>query len=590
MPQRPGPPSPNLLSPTPRDDDAASLRSLSEQESDSEDDEVLRAARSTLEIARHDRTVLEEEEETEKLLVRKQSPAAKLRRIFSPSLGPVRIGKKERRRRRREAEAFGHPRGRNGPYREGDLMFEVEEGVADEDSDVSSLSSAVADHKEFDDWQYRRSLDRHRWVRLSLVFAAIIILFFLLLLGAYKASSNSGTHRGEEKVLLSNGTALFAPTTILISLDGFRADYLDRQLTPTLNSLIAQGVSPPYMTPSFPSITFPNHYTLVTGLYPESHGVIANDFWDPDLNEEFKIKPEVVTDAKWYQAEPLWNTAEKQGVRSAIHMWPGSEAHIGNMDPTFWSTFNGSEPLHRKVSKVLGYLDFPGEESEPDIEKLRPQFIAVYVPDVDRAGHKYGPNSTEIRGVISEADKMVADILHGLEVRNLTNIVNIVVVSDHGMATTSTKRTVQLEDMIDLDLVEHIDGWPLRGLRPKRPEDLRIIKQQLAERARNFSDGVEVYSREAMPARYHFSNNNRIAPIWVIPKAGWAVVERPDFDVKEALEKNIIYRPRGIHGYDNEHPLMRAIFIARGPAFPHAPNSRLEVFRKNPLCEIRGCC
>jgi predicted AlkP superfamily pyrophosphatase or phosphodiesterase len=261
-------------------------------------------------------------------------------------------------------------------------------------------------------------------------------------------------------------------------------------------------------------------------------------------------------------------------------MWPGSEAHIGQIDPTFYDKYNGSELLSRKVDRLMGFLDLPGEESEPGVEKLRPQFIATYVPNVDTAGHKYGPNSTEIRQVISNADSMLADILHGLEARNLTDIVNIVVVSDHGMATTSYKRTIQLEDLIDIDLVEHIDGWPLRGLRPKRPEDLEILKSQLAERAKNFSDGIDVYTRETMPGRYHFSNNDRIAPLWVIPKTGWAVVERPDFDAKEAMEKEIVYNPRGIHGYDNQHPLMRAIFVARGPAFPHPPNSRVEVFRK----------
>lgn len=333
------------------------------------------------------------------------------------------------------------------------------------------------------------------------------------------------------------------------------------------------------MLPSFPSVTFPNHFTLVTGLYPESHGIVGNSFWDPTFQEEFVVEPHVVSQPKWWKAEPVWVTSEKQGVRTAIHMWPGSEAHIGGIDPTFYDKFNGSESLSRKVDRILQLLDLPGEESDYE-DKKRPQLIAAYVPDVDAAGHKYGPNSTEIRGTIASADAMLASLLDGLQARNLTDIVNIVVVSDHGMATTSTRRLVQLEDLVDLDLVEHIDGWPLRGLRPKRPEDLQILQGQLIERAKNFSDGVEVYTRQTMPERYHFLNSERIAPLWVIPKTGWAVVERPEFDAKEALRTGKVYSPRGIHGYDNEHPLMRAIFIARGPAFPHQPNSRLEVFRK----------
>lgn len=416
------------------------------------------------------------------------------------------------------------------------------------------------------------------------IFAIIAVLFSILLLGAYKASSGFRATRAHPQPLLSNGTALFAPTTILISLDGFRADFLDRGLTPALNSLIANGVSPQYMHPSFPSVTFPNHFTLVTGLYPESHGVVGNTFWDPELEEEFiNTDPSVSMQPKWWNAEPLWATAEKQGIRSGIHMWPGSEAHIGDQEPSYVDNYNGSEVLSRKVNRVLELLDLPGAEDDSHLIPERPQFIVAYVPDVDQDGHLYGPNSTEIRSTIAHADEMVAGVVAGLESRNLTDLVNIVVVSDHGMATTSNERLVQLDDLIDLDLVQHLDGWPSRGIRPKRPEDLSILQEQLEKAASDYAHAVEIYTRETMPERYHMSNNDRIAPLWVIPKTGWAIVERPEFDVQEALKTGEVYHPRGIHGYDHEHPLMRAIFIARGPAFPHTPNSRLDVFRKSLL-------
>ena len=387
--------------------------------------------------------------------------------------------------------------------------------------------------------------------------------------------------------MLSNGTALFGPTTILISLDGFRADFLDRGLTPSLNALIANGVSPQYMHPSFPSVTFPNHFTLVTGLYPESHGVVGNTFWDPKFQEEFYYThPAVSMQPKWWNAEPLWVTAERQGVRSGIHMWPGSEAHIGDLEPSYVDKYNGSEVLSRKVDRILEFLDLPGAEDESNVMPERPQFIAAYVPDVDKDGHTHGPNSTEIRTTIARADKMVGGIMAGLKSRNLTDVVNLVVVSDHGMATTSNERLVQLEDLIDLSLVAHLDGWPSRGIRPKRLEDLEILREQLENAAPQYEHAVEIYTKDSMPKRYHFSNNDRIAPLWVIPKTGWAIVERPEFDVKKALETGQVYYPRGIHGYDHEHPLMRAIFIARGPAFPHSPNSRLGVFRKSPYQQI----
>lgn len=409
------------------------------------------------------------------------------------------------------------------------------------------------------------------------------MLFLIFVLGAYKASSGfRASHHTQN--LLSNGTSLFAPTTILVSLDGFRADFLNRGLTPRLNSFIAEGISPKYMLPSFPSVTFPNHFTLVTGLYPESHGVVGNTFWDPELDEDFYYTdPERSLQPKWWKAEPIWVTAESQGVRTAIHMWPGSEAHIGDFEPSFVDKFNGSEALPRKVDRILELLDLPGQNDTgilPDSE-IRPQFIAAYVPDVDSDGHKFGPNSTEIRTTIESADQMLEDLFRGLEDRNLTDVVNVVVVSDHGMATTSTERLVQLEDLVDLDLIDRLDGWPLRGLRPKDPADLPILEDQLMESSKDYPDSIEVYSRETMPERYHFSDNDRIAPLWVIPKTGWAIVERPDFDVEEALKAGDVYHPRGVHGYDHEHPLMRAIFVAHGPSFIHKPNSRVEVFRKS---------
>ncbi|KNG83060.1 type I phosphodiesterase / nucleotide pyrophosphatase family protein [Aspergillus nomiae NRRL 13137] len=570
MPTRRDIPSHSLLSPGDYDEDAESLRSPSEQDSDSEDDEFLRRSRTTLELAEHDRMVLNDEEETEKLLIR-GGPTHGLRRIFSLA---AQVGQHEK------------------MTDSGELMFEMEEGHREDDeSSLLSRSSSDLD-RQLKEYGGDERPQRVSWLKLALVFAAIFVLFLIFLLGAYKASTSFRTTKASQ-TLLSNGTALFAPTTILISLDGFRADFLNRGLTPTLNKFIAEGVSPQYMLPSFPSVTFPNHFTLVTGLYPESHGIVGNTFWDPELQEEFYYThPSVSMQPKWWNAEPLWMAAENQGIKTAIHMWPGSEAHIGGVEPTMLDKYNGSEALPRKANRILEFLDMSGLEDESGVVSDRPQFIAAYVPNVDADGHKYGPNSTEIRGTISEVDEMLGSLFAGLQDRNLTDIVNIVIVSDHGMATTATERLVQLDDLIDLSLVDRIDGWPLRGLRPKRPEDLETLQKQLESVAVNYSHALEIYTRETMPERYHFTNNDRIAPLWVIPKTGWAVVERPDFDAHSALEKGEVYHPRGVHGYDHEHSLMRAIFIARGPAFPHQPNSRVEVFQNinvyNIICDTLG--
>lgn len=466
------------------------------------------------------------------------------------------------------------------------------------DGSSSGESSDREDSDEVDrrgllhltDTKAKRSRNCRRWL---FIYTLVAVAFAILVLLAWKLSMGRGKLINSQR-FVSNGTALFAPTTIIISLDGFRADFLNRGLTPRLNAFIREGISPLYMLPSFPSVTFPNHYTLATGLYPESHGVVGNTFWDPVVQEEFYYTdPDRSLDPKWWMGEPFWVTAEKQGIRTAIHMWPGSEAHILGIEPSFLDKYNGKEKLPKKVERIFELLDKPGrEDPRADIVDLRPQIIAAYVPNVDSDGHKYGPNSTEIRSTIKMADDMVDQIFKGLEERNLTHIVNVIVVSDHGMATTDISRLVQLEDFVDLDKIEQIDGWPLVGLRPKNPNDTREIYDGLVEKTKN-NPNLDVYLRDVnMPERYHFSRNDRIAPLWIIPKTGWAIVRLDDMNLQEAKAMGAVYHPRGLHGYDHEHPLMRAIFIARGPAFPHPPNSQLKVFQNievyNILCDSVG--
>jgi predicted AlkP superfamily pyrophosphatase or phosphodiesterase len=467
---------------------------------------------------------------------------------------------------------------------DGELMYEMEEGGM-KDGSSTGESSDRDDSDELDrknllhvsDINSKRGRSCRRWL---LLYAIIAVAFAILVLVAWKLSIERRSSR-HGPGLVSNGTALFAPTTIIISLDGFRADFLNRGLSPRLNAFVKEGVSPPYMLPSFPSVTFPNHYTLATGLYPESHGIVGNTFWDPVLQKEFDIPRSL--DPGWWTGEPFWVSAQKQGLKTAIHMWPGSEAHILGTEPTYVDKYNGNEGLSNKVDRILEFVDMPDAD--------RPQIIAAYVPNVDSDGHKYGPNSTEIRFTINKVDKMLESVFKGLQKRHLTDIVNVIVVSDHGMATTDTSRLVQLEDIVNMNKIEHTDGWPLIGLRPKKFEDLHDIYDEVKRKTKD-NPNLDVYLRDVdMPERYHFSRNERIAPLWVVPKAGWALVKMNEMDLKDAQAKGAIYNPRGLHGYDHEHPLMRAIFIARGPAFPHTPNSRVEPFRMChfPFCSLFLC-
>ena len=434
-----------------------------------------------------------------------------------------------------------------------------------------------------------------RFAKFTAIHLVIIAAFLALVYGAYRATGHSKSLPPPAHIAqhLSNGSHIFAPTTILISLDGFRADFLTRGLTPTLNGFIREGVSPKHMLPSFPSLTFPNHFTLVTGLHPESHGIVGNTFWDPDTQKEFYYTdPSRSMQAEWWAAEPLWLTAELQGVRTAIHMWPGSEAHIGSMEPAYVDEFKQDEILSRKVERIFHWLDLPGpQDVGVKADEPRPQLIAAYVPDVDEDGHRYGPNSTYIRSTIAEVDGMLAEIFTGVDERNLTDIVNIIVVSDHGMATTSTQRLLQLEDLVDTSLIEHTDGWPLYGLRPydnseKNIKDLYHGLLAMSDLPK-YRGSFDVYLRdENMPERWHFTNNHRIAPLWIMPRAGWAIVTRDEFDVVEGQKQGLVYHPRGLHGYDHEHPLMRAIFVARGPAFPHPKGSRVATFQNTEVYNI----
>ncbi|KAI1360348.1 alkaline-phosphatase-like protein [Xylaria arbuscula] len=617
----------SLLSPLSYDDDAISLHSRSDQDTDSEDDKIIAAARNSRELRARDRMVLMDEEEMDQLVVDSRAQQERQRRgsglqrrgsnlalpnplkalrNYSKSRSESAIHdpessiedlhdekRRNRRNRRKEKRDRLLKEARDGE--DGELMHEMEGGGIKDGSSTGD-SSDREDSDELDRQHLihvsgAKTAKKRRWRKWIFIYTTIAVAFTFLVLLAWKVSVDK--KRSMSTQLKSNGTALFAPTTLIISLDGFRADFLTRGLTPRLNAFIKEGVSPLYMNPSFPSVTFPNHYTLATGLYPESHGVVGNTFWDPALQSEFYYTdPDRSLDPKWWGGEPFWVTAELQGLRAAVHMWPGSEAHIHDMDPTFLDRYNGKEILPKKVDRILEFIDKPGLENSDVKQQSRPQLIAAYVPNVDAMGHLYGPNSTEIRSTISEVDGMLDQLFQGLEQRNLTDIVNVIIVSDHGMATTDVSRMIQIEDLVDRTKVEHLDGWPLVGIRPKDPEDLSLLYEQAINSTKG-NPNVEVYLKDKdMPERYHFSNNDRIAPLWIIPKTGWAIVEKAEFDIQDAKINNISYHPRGLHGYDHEHPLMRAIFVARGPAFPHQPHSKVEAFQNinvyNILCDSIG--
>jgi predicted AlkP superfamily pyrophosphatase or phosphodiesterase len=259
------------------------------------------------------------------------------------------------------------------------------------------------------------------------------------------------------------------PTVILISIDGFRWDYLEKAELPNFQRLIKTGVRARAMIPAFPTKTFPNHYTIVTGLYPEHHGIVANTMYDPEFDAKFSMSNrDAVKDGRWWGGEPLWVTAEKQGQISATLFWPGSEAEILGVRPTHWRVYDDDFPNAGRVDTVLAWLDLPAAR--------RPTFLTLYFSDVDHAGHNNSLDSPEVKTAIQDVDALLGRLLAGLENRKIFARVNIIVVSDHGMAEAKSDQVIYLDDYLDLSQVEIVDWSPVVALRPRPGDKDKIIK------------------------------------------------------------------------------------------------------------------
>lgn len=336
---------------------------------------------------------------------------------------------------------------------------------------------------------------------------------------------------------------------ILISFDGFRWDYLEKTETPNLDRLATNGVKAAALIPAFPSKTFPNHYTIVTGLYPENHGIVANTMYDPIFDATFSLgNREEVQNGRWWGGEPIWVTAEKQGLKTLCNFWPGSEAEIQGVRPAYWIKYDGNVPNEERVQKVLDYLDKPAKE--------RPSFYTIYFSDPDDYGHLVGPDSSAINVAIQECDARIGQLIAGLEQRKLFDKVNIMVVSDHGMAQLSQDRLIFLDDYLDPTSLKIINWSPVMDIWCDESE-VDSIFNLINGKHPNFS----VYKKQDIPERLHYSNNRRIAPIIGIADNGWSITTHDYFDSHQSFYTG------GTHGYDPKHPDMHAFFLAHGPAF-----------------------
>ncbi|KAF8906136.1 Phosphodiest-domain-containing protein [Mucidula mucida] len=352
----------------------------------------------------------------------------------------------------------------------------------------------------------------------------------------------------------SNGTHDFKRTVLIVSIDGLRADYLDRGLTPHLLNISKQGLRAKSMQPIFPTLTFPNHWALMTGLHAESHGIVGNNFWDPRSQSEFHYNREAsawIPD--WWLGEPpqMWETTGKAGVISANLMWPGPPKTSSGATPTYFVPWKDKVPLQEKLDQIMAWIDLPFEQ--------RPQLIMGYEPSLDQAGHATGPMSARVNATLQQVDVFAKNLHLALEERNLTDIVDIVFVSDHGMTDTSHPTLIYMDDILGEDglkLIEHEDGWPSMGLRFIPQANESYYYELLVDAADRNPEKFDVFTHETMPERYHFANNERIAPIYIVPKIGYTLTTKKEGNVGMT---------KGNHGYDNDAMSMQAMFVAHGP-------------------------
>lgn len=338
------------------------------------------------------------------------------------------------------------------------------------------------------------------------------------------------------------------PIVILVSIDGWRWDYLDRYAPPTLAALAARGVRAEGLVPVFPSKTFPNHYSIVTGQYPQRHGIVSNSMVDPALPGRFSLSNrEVQQDTRWWGGEPLWITAERQGQTAATMFWPGSDAEIAGRRPTHWRTYEHDLPNQARVDQLLSWLQQP--------DRTRPTFLTLYVSTIDMAGHDEGPESPEMRTAIQEIDAVVARLLAGVETVGLAVRTHFVIVSDHGMAAVSRERTIVLDDYLDMSTVDLIDSSPIVGLSPRS-----VSVEHVFAALKDKHPSLQVFTREALPPEYLLRDHPRLPAVIGVTDDGWHVTTRAELEREKRF-------PAGSHGYDPRHRSMHGLFIATGPQF-----------------------
>jgi predicted AlkP superfamily pyrophosphatase or phosphodiesterase len=348
---------------------------------------------------------------------------------------------------------------------------------------------------------------------------------------------------------LASGTG--QPITILVALDGFKPDYLDRGITPNLKALADHGVRGS-MQPSFPAVTFPNLYTLMTGKRPDRHGVVGNRFEDETRTFVLGDDRSRTRDPHWWnQALPIWASAEAQGVRTAnlFYFIPGVDA--AGQYPALYRDYDPNLAPSDEPGELLKWLDSPLVD--------RPRFMTLYFYPTDREGHAHGPNSAELNSAVAEVDRAIGELVNGLRQRDLLELTNIVLVADHGMAEVPTDQRILLDALIDPAAIRPVSLGAFAAIEPAPGTTVETLATKLVGRHGH----MECWRKEQIPPRFHFGGHPRIAPLICLADKGWIITTLAESEVAAAPAGEV----RGDHGYDPGDPDMAAVFVGYGPAF-----------------------
>lgn len=352
------------------------------------------------------------------------------------------------------------------------------------------------------------------------------------------------------------------PYLVVLSMDGFRWDYTDKTATPNLDRIAASGVKAERMIPSFPTKTFPNHYTLATGLYPDHHGIVLNNFYDPKTGRYYATRDRTtVGDGSFYGGEPIWVTAEKQGIKAASLFWVGSEADVQGIRPSIWKPYQHNMPYTDRIDTVISWLERPPER--------RPNLIMWYFDEPDGSGHNFGPDSPETAKTISYLDSLVGVFLTRMETLPVKDQINFIVTSDHGMGNISEDRVVMMNDFLQREWIAEIQGsnpiWTIQAEDGYEDE----IEAGLANMKH-----ISWWPSGEVPERLHYGTNPRTLDFVVVADSSWSLF----YD-----EKGKYFG--GTHGFDNANRDMHTIFYATGPAFKSG-GKEYQPFRNVSLYEL----